>query len=47
MTVAPEDGSVTIRNAQATLKSRTKYSEFSLIKRATNEWIIAGDLAAS
>lgn len=35
---------VTIRNAAAVLTLRAQYSTVSLRKRATNEWVIAGDL---
>lgn len=37
---------VTLRSTP-TLKTRTQYSALSLIKIATNEWLIVGDLAAS
>ncbi len=36
---------VTIRTA-ATLFARAQYSAFSLYKRGTNEWVLAGDLQA-
>ena len=39
-------GGVTI-NATPTLKARAQYSGMSLIKRATDTWVLVGDLAAS
>lgn len=36
---------VTIRSANNLLSARTQYSSLSLRKRATNEWVLAGDLA--
>ncbi|HSW66196.1 MAG TPA: hypothetical protein VLI54_03605 [Bacillota bacterium] len=38
-------GGVTIRSANNLLSARTQYSVLSLRKRATNEWVLAGDLA--
>jgi hypothetical protein len=38
-------GGVTIRSANNLLSARTQYSTLSLRKRATNEWVLAGDLA--
>lgn len=43
LTVAPGAG-VTIRSADGLLSARTQYSTLSLRKRATNEWVLAGDL---
>lgn len=43
LTVAP-GGGVTIRSADGLLSARTQYSTLSLRKRATNEWVLAGDL---
>lgn len=44
LTVAAGSG-VTIRSANNLLSARTQYSTLSLRKRATNEWVLAGDLA--
>lgn len=44
LTVAAGLG-VTIRSANNLLSARTQYSTLSLRKRATNEWVLAGDLA--
>ena len=44
LTVAAAGG-VTIRSANNLLSARTQYSTLSLRKRATNEWVLAGDLA--
>lgn len=44
LTVAAGVG-VTIRSANNLLSARTQYSSLSLRKRATNEWVLAGDLA--
>lgn len=44
LTVAAGAG-VTIRSANNLLSARTQYSALSLRKRATNEWVLAGDLA--
>lgn len=44
LTVAAGVG-VTIRSANNLLSARTQYSALSLRKRATNEWVLAGDLA--
>ncbi len=38
-------GGVTIRSADSALKLRTQYSTASLIKVATDEWYLAGDLS--
>ncbi len=35
---------VTIRNAAGVLTLRAQYSIASIVKRATNEWVISGDL---
>ncbi len=40
--VTPEGG-VTLRSPGAALKARLQYSTLSLIKIATDEWIVAGD----
>ena len=37
-------GGVTIRSADSALKLRTQYSTASLIKVATDEWYLSGDL---
>ena len=44
LTVAAGAG-VTIRSANNLVSARTQYSVLSLRKRATDEWILAGDLA--
>jgi hypothetical protein len=44
LTVAAAGG-VAIRSANNLLSARTQYSTLSLRKRATNEWVLAGDLA--
>lgn len=44
LTVAAGAG-VTIRSANNLLSARTQYSTLSLRKRATDEWVLAGDLA--
>lgn len=44
LTVAAGSG-VTIRSANNLLSARTQYSTLSLRKRATNEWVLAGDLS--
>lgn len=44
LTVAAGAG-VTIRSANNLLSARTQYSSLSLRKRATDEWVLAGDLA--
>jgi hypothetical protein len=44
ITVAAGAG-VTIHSANNLLSARTQYSVLSLRKRATNEWVLAGDLA--
>jgi len=45
VTVAGGAG-VTLRNS-TTLKTRAQYSAITLIRLATNEWLIAGDTAAA
>ena len=42
-TIAPVDGGVTI-NATPGLKLRARWSSATLIKRAENVWVLAGDL---
>jgi hypothetical protein len=42
-TIAPVSGSVTI-NATPGLKLRAQWSSATLIKRAENVWVLAGDL---
>ena len=44
LTVAAGSG-VAIRSANNLLSARTQYSMLSLRKRATNEWVLVGDLA--
>jgi len=44
VTLAPAGG-VTIRSPGGLLAARAQYSSLSLRKRATNEWVLAGDLA--
>lgn len=44
LTIAAGAG-VTIRSANNLLSARTQYSVLALRKRATNEWVLAGDLA--
>ncbi len=44
LTIAAGAG-VTIRSANNLVSARTQYSTLSLRKRATNEWVLAGDLA--
>ncbi|HSX42854.1 MAG TPA: hypothetical protein VLF59_02090 [Candidatus Saccharimonadales bacterium] len=44
LTVAAGAG-VAIRSANNLVAARTQYSTLSLRKRATNEWVLAGDLA--
>jgi hypothetical protein len=44
VTVVPGAG-VTLRSASAALKTRVQYSGLTLIKRATDEWYVLGDLA--
>lgn len=43
VTIAPGSG-VTLRAANGALKTVSQYSQFSLTKRGTNEWLVAGDL---
>ena len=43
LTVAPGAG-VTIRSPGSLLSANSQYSSLSLRKRATNEWVLAGDL---
>jgi hypothetical protein len=38
-------GGVSVRSANGLLSARTQYSTLSLRKRATDEWVLAGDLA--
>lgn len=38
-------GGVTIHSTDGLLSARTQYSTLSLRKRATNEWVLVGDLA--
>ena len=45
ITVAPFDGTVTV-NATPGLKLRAQWSSATLIKRATNTWVLIGDLSA-
>ena len=45
VTVAPGSG-VTLRSAGALLSTRAQFSQITLIKLATNEWLVGGDLAA-
>lgn len=40
-------GGVTIRNSGATAKTRIQWSTLSIRKRATDEWVLNGDVAAS
>lgn len=48
LTVSPVSGSVTIRvNSTFTMKLRGQYSLATLVKRATNTWILSGDLEAA
>jgi hypothetical protein len=37
-------GGVTLRTATNTLTTRTQYATVSLRKRATDEWVVSGDL---
>lgn len=43
VTVAPGSG-VTLRSAGSLLKTRAQFSQVTLIKVATNEWLVGGDL---
>lgn len=43
VTVTPGSG-VTIRNPLSTLALRAQYSSAALRKRATDEWVVSGDL---
>jgi hypothetical protein len=43
LTLAPGAG-VTIRSTGGLLSARTQYSSLALRKRATDEWVLAGDL---
>jgi hypothetical protein len=45
ITIAPVDGTVTV-NATPGLKLRTQWSSCTLFKRATNTWVVYGDLTA-
>jgi hypothetical protein len=47
VTVAAENGSVTINKTAATLKSAARYGVIRLIKTSTATWVAEGDLAAS
>lgn len=38
-------GGVTLRTPTATLTTRAQYSTVSLRKRATDEWVVSGDLS--
>ena len=44
VTVAPGAG-VTLRTATGTLTTRAQYSVVSVRKRATDEWVVSGDLS--
>ena len=44
VTVAPGSG-VTLRAAGGLLKTRAQFSQVTLIKVATNEWLVGGDVA--
>jgi len=44
VTVAPETVGVTINSANGHLLTRAQYSSATLIKRATNEWTLIGDI---
>lgn len=45
VTVAPVDGTVTIDSPGGLLDLASQFSSASLRKRATNEWVLSGDLA--
>jgi hypothetical protein len=45
VTLAPEAG-VTLRAADSLLSTRTQFAQITLIKIATNEWVVGGDRAA-
>lgn len=45
ITIVPVDGTVTV-NATPGLKLRAQWSSATLIKRATNTWVLVGDLSA-
>jgi hypothetical protein len=45
ITIAPVDGTVTV-NSTPGLKLRTTWSSCTLFKRATNTWVVYGDLTA-
>jgi hypothetical protein len=44
-TITPADGTVTI-NGTPGLKTRTQWSSATIMKRATNTWIVMGDVVA-
>lgn len=44
-TIAPADGTVTV-NGTPGLKTRTQWSSATIMKRATNTWIVMGDVVA-
>jgi len=43
VTLAPEDGTVTLRSAGNLLATRAQFAHVTLFKVATNEWLIGGD----
>lgn len=45
VTIAGADGSVTLHSAGGLLSTTEQYSTVSLIKKGTNVWLVAGDLA--
>ncbi len=45
VTLAPGSG-VTLRSAGGLLSTRAQFSQITLIKTDTNEWLVGGDLAA-
>lgn len=47
VTIAPENGSVTINKTAATLKSEARYGVIRLIKTSAATWVAEGNLAAS
>lgn len=44
VTIAPGSG-VTLRTATGTLTTRAQYSTVSIRQRATDEWVVSGDLS--
>jgi hypothetical protein len=44
-TIAPFDGTVIV-NGTPGLKTRAQWSSATIIKRATNTWVVVGDLVA-